>query len=57
WQAHQNNTTIIAVTPFVHHWAIRFTANQILPDLDALFALMENGRFLQEIVPQALSNR
>ncbi len=57
WQAHQNNTTIIAVTPFVHHWAIRFTANQILPDLDALFTLMENGRFLQEIVPQALSNR
>lgn len=57
WQAYQANTTIIAVTPFVHHWAIRFTASQILPDLDALFALLENGRFLQEIVPQALSNR
>ncbi|VAW43073.1 hypothetical protein MNBD_CHLOROFLEXI01-4856 [hydrothermal vent metagenome] len=57
WQAHQANVTIIAVTPFVHHWAIRFTANQILPDLDALFALMANGRFLQEIAPQALANR
>lgn len=57
WQAYQANTTIIAVTPFVHHWAIRFTASQILPNLDALFALLENGRFLQEIVPQALSNR
>jgi sulfur carrier protein ThiS len=57
WQAYQADTIIIAVTPFVHHWAIRFTANQILPDLDALFALLENGRFLQEIVPKALSNR
>ncbi len=56
WQAYQANTTIIAVTPFVHHWAIRFTASQILPDLDALFALLENGRFLQEIAPQALSH-
>lgn len=57
WQAYQANTYIIAVTPFVHHWAIRFTANEILPDLDSLFGLLENGRFLQEIVPQALARR
>ena len=57
WQAYQANTYIIAVTPFVHHWAIRFTANQIVPDLDSLFSLLENGRFLQEIVPEALARR
>lgn len=57
WQAYQANTYIIAVTPFVHHWAIRFTANEILPDLDSLFGLLENGRFLQEIVPAALALR
>jgi len=57
WQAYQGNTYIIAVTPFVHHWAIRFTANHILPDLDSLFEWMENGRFLQEIVPAALALR
>ena len=57
WQAYQANTYIIAVTPFVHHWAIRFTANQILPDLESLFGLLENGRFLQEIVPAALALR
>jgi len=57
WQAYQGNTYIIAVTPFVHHWAIRFTANHILPDLDSLFEWMENGRFLQEIVPAALARR
>jgi molybdopterin converting factor small subunit len=57
WQAYQNNTYIIAVTPFVHHWAIRFTANEILPDLGNLLALLENGRFLQDIVPAALALR
>ncbi|WP_420641071.1 MoaD/ThiS family protein [Candidatus Leptofilum sp.] len=57
WQAYQSNTYIIAITPFVHHWAIRFTANDILPDLDSLFNLMENGRFLAEIVPAALALR
>jgi sulfur carrier protein ThiS len=57
WQAYQANTYIIAVTPFVHHWAIRFTANQILPDLDSLVAWLENGRFLQEIVPAVLARR
>jgi sulfur carrier protein ThiS len=57
WQAFQANTYIIAVTPFVHHWAIRFTANQILPDLESLFALLENGHFFREIVPAALALR
>ncbi len=44
WEAYQKNTYIIAVTPHVHHWAIRFTANEILPDLDSLMAEIENGR-------------
>ncbi len=57
WQAYQNNTYIIAITPFVHHWAIRFTANDILPDMESLMAWLENGRFLQEIVPAALARR
>ncbi len=44
WQAHQAGVHIIAVTPFVHHWAIRFTADEILPNLDSLIALISNGR-------------
>lgn len=55
WQAYQGNTYIIAITPFVHHWAIRFTANEILPDLDSLLEWLENGRFQQEIIPAALA--
>ena len=44
WEAHYRDTYIIAVTPFIHHWAIRFTANEILPDLDTLLAEIDNGR-------------
>ena len=45
WQAYQSDTYIVAVTPHVHHWAIRFTADEILPDLDTLLARIENGTF------------
>lgn len=44
WQAYQAGAYIIAITPYVHHWAIRFTANEILPDLETLLEEIENGR-------------
>ncbi len=44
WQAHQAQTYIVAVTPLVHHWAVRFTANEVLPDLETLLAHIANGR-------------
>lgn len=43
WEAHQAGVTIVAVTPYVHHWAIRFTADEIVSDLDALVGEIENG--------------
>ena len=45
WQAYQADTYIVAVTPHMHHWAIRFTADEILPDLGSLFARIENGNY------------
>ena len=44
WQAYQAQTYIIAITPLIYHWAVRFTANEILPDLDSLLEDIENGR-------------
>ncbi len=43
WQAYQSGTYIVAVTPHVHQWAIRFTADEILPDLTSLLTMIENG--------------
>lgn len=47
WEAYQANVYIIAVTPLQHHWAIRFTANEVLPDLETLLADIANGRIAQ----------
>ncbi|MCB8945171.1 MAG: hypothetical protein H6658_15605 [Ardenticatenaceae bacterium] len=47
WEAFRTQTYIIAVTPLVHHWAVRFTANEIVPDLDSLLGAIENGRITQ----------
>ena len=52
WEAFNAGLYIIAVTPYVHHWAVRFTANEILPDLETLLAEIENGR-----IPQLLHQR
>ncbi len=47
WEAFNAGLYIIAVTPLIHHWAVRFTANEILPDLETLLADIENGRISQ----------
>ena len=46
WEARQNNVPIIAVTPFVHHWAIKHVAATILPDLETLLSGIRNRSIL-----------
>jgi hypothetical protein len=47
WEAYQAGAYIIAITPHIHHWAIRFTTNEILPDLESLEEMIGNGRLHQ----------
>lgn len=49
WQAYQAGVYIVAITPHQHHWAIKFTANEIFPDLDGLLAWIGNGRFHDDL--------
>lgn len=49
WEAHCKNTYVIAITPHVHHWAIRFTADEILPDLEALLQSIRDGRLAKAL--------
>ncbi len=44
WEAYRSGVYIIAVTPHIHHWAIKFTANEILPDMDSLLDWIGDGR-------------
>ena len=49
WQANQAGVYTITVTPHEHHWAIKYTSDEIVPDLEALLAMIENGRFQSEL--------
>lgn len=44
WEASQAGAYVVTVTPYTHHWAMKFTSDEILPDLDSLIAAIENGR-------------
>jgi hypothetical protein len=54
WEAFNAGVYVVAVTPLVHHWAIKFTSNEILPDLASLLAEIENGR-LPRLIRQLAS--
>ncbi len=47
WEAYRAGVYTIAVTPFEHHWAIRFTSDEMLGELDKLIKDIENGRWQQ----------
>lgn len=45
WAAHEAGRHIVAITPLIHNWVVRLTANEILPDLESLLIAIESGRF------------
>lgn len=57
WEAFKGGAYIIAITPYKHHWSVRFTAQEIWPDLESFIGLLENGRFTQETLPKILAHR
>ena len=57
WEAFKGGAYIIAITPYKHHWSVRFTAQEIWPDLESFLGLLENGRFTQETLPKIRAYR
>jgi hypothetical protein len=54
WEAFRSHTYIIAVTPHIHHWAIRFTADEIIPSLDTLVEMINKGHLAEVIQHRAV---
>ncbi|MCI0581079.1 MAG: nucleoside 2-deoxyribosyltransferase, partial [Chloroflexi bacterium] len=44
WTAYRANKPVIVVTPLVHNWVVRLTADEVLPDLDSLLEYIQSGR-------------
>jgi nucleoside 2-deoxyribosyltransferase len=49
WTAYHAGRHVIAITPLAHNWVVKVTADEILPDLDALLEWIENGRIARII--------
>jgi hypothetical protein len=56
WEASQHGRTVIAVSPLVHNWVIRFCSHRVYSDFSALEAAFETGHlqtFLATRCPDA----
>ena len=51
WTAYNANKYIIAVTELKHNWVVKITADEIVPDMDALLELLESGRLTDILNP------
>lgn len=49
WNAFHYGAVVIAVTPLSENWVVRFLADAIVPDIDALREFLQSGR-LEEIL-------
>jgi hypothetical protein len=56
WEAHQHGRVVIAISPLVHNWAVKFLSHAVYPDVDAFAAALADGavqRIVQRIIEQS----
>jgi hypothetical protein len=44
WEAYQHGAAVIAISPLVHNWAVKFLSHALYPDLAAFEAALGDGR-------------
>jgi hypothetical protein len=43
WEAYQHGRIVVAISPLVHNWVIRFCSHRVFRDLDSFEAALETG--------------
>ncbi len=43
WEAHRSGRAVIAISPLVHNWAVKFLSRAVYPTLDEFIAALERG--------------
>jgi hypothetical protein len=56
WEAHRAGRAVIAISPLVHNWAVKFLSDVIYPDLPAFEAALADGR-IEAIIRRAIGSR
>jgi hypothetical protein len=49
WEAHRNGRVVIAISPLVHNWAVKFLSHAVYPDVPAFAAALTDGSVRQII--------
>jgi hypothetical protein len=49
WEAYRHGAVVIAISPLVHNWAIKFCSDHVYSDLEAFQAGLESGHVHQLI--------
>lgn len=49
WEAHQAGRAVIAVSPLIHNWAIKFCSHAIYSDWEAFESALERGEVAEII--------
>jgi hypothetical protein len=49
WEAHRHGRTVIAISPLVHNWAVRFLSDAIYCDEEAFQAAVVSGELAARI--------
>ncbi len=43
WEAHRHGRFVVAVSPLVHNWVVRFCSHRVYPDLEAFETALTSG--------------
>lgn len=49
WEAYRNGRAVIAISPMIHNWAVKFCSHAIYPDLESFETAVRDGRLHSQI--------
>ena len=49
WEAHRHGRAVIAVSPMVHNWAVKFLSHAVYADLESLEQALASGAVAERI--------
>jgi hypothetical protein len=55
WEAHQAGRAVIAISPLIHNWAVKFTSHALYPDWESFEAALLRGE-VAEVIRQTLQD-
>jgi hypothetical protein len=49
WEAHRHGKAVIAISPLVHNWAVKFLSHALFADVDEFEAALADGRLAERL--------